>query len=653
MESTRPADPKGKLRPANSLLFAEKAARSISEIQGGVNNIGDVYVFLEVLGYDDKIASENGFLSLLELSEYIFNFIEYYDENKYGIVNTTNQPVGKTKETVQTAKQDLPSSTEHPQASPAISYLQSKSEMRDGSIPTFKGKVALIAEKGRTRMEQEAGRLSQKHSSRKSSLQKNKRDSKELPSKDPALMPIPTLKQRVLESLSIHSPWLTALFMLNITGFSLWMAQRLPADITIAFVSGVFLGLIATEGPLQMFSRLLFSSFEQKNVGEFKRNLARAYVIVTAVLAGVVGIVILIAQSLSIPNELTTIAIAAVATVSIHRISYMVVYALRKFKTLAISYGIAFIVLVSVYYLLPAETIPTDITSRYFVSLWAAFGILTIFAIYHHYRVFKEASLPETHKGSVPSFYSPPAVIHNTIKSRFGVQFWESIPYFTFGMFYFVMIFGDRILSWIFNPRILIAANGALMPMVFNSEYHAGADVALLVLVPTAIVQHVILSPVFAQISHKMATLKIPDIDVLNSFIKQKYRELLVASIVATLIPSIVLNIFGDEVMVLVHGSETSLMIMRFASAGNVLLAIFSANSLFMMFLNRAKVPSVMAIGGILIIAIAGGILGQELGDESIIYAYVAGAGVAAILSTIYAVRITKTSATRLLARYS
>jgi hydrogenase/urease accessory protein HupE len=92
---------------------------------------------------------------------------------------------------------------------------------------------------------------------------------------------------------------------------------------------------------------------------------------------------------------------------------------------------------------------------------------------------------------------------------------------------------------------------------------------------------------------------------------------------------------------------------MRYASIGNVLLAIFSANSLFIVFLNRAKIPFVIAIVGVLIIAVSGVILGQELGDERIIFAYVAGAGCAAIASTVYALRITKTSAMRLLARYS
>jgi len=679
MEAAKPIDPRDQLRSSDSLLFAEKAARSISEIQGGVNNIGDVYVFLEVLGFDDKVASENGFSSLMELSGYVFNFVEFYDEEKYGIVNDFLSSINESEAVAShLSGLDAPQKEEKdatPQSgsgsgavaipSPSLKTRISEAlSHRVPPLPSSISSVAAIAEKGLEQVEHKARLLPQQyqrlqtlhlqHVHKKAKEAKNTSGNKEEGAeKGTGLLPIPSLKTRISEALSIHSAWLTALFMLNITGFSLWMAQRLPADVTIAFVSGVFIGLIASEGPLQMFSRLLFISYEQKNFSEFKRSLLRAYIMIGVVLAAVVGITVLITQSLNIPDELITIASAAIATVAIHRMSFMVVYALRKFRSLFISYAAAFIVLLAVYFLVPAETIPTDITSRYFVSLWSAFGILTVFAVYHHYSVFKQASLPQVHKGPVPTFYNAPAVIQMTIKSRFSVQFWESIPYFLFGTFYFAMIFSDRVLSWIFNPKILIAANGALMPMVFNSEYHAGADVALLVLLPTAIIQHVIISPIFALLNNKMATLKITEIDVLNKFLKQKHRDLVLASIVATLIPTIVLNIFADDVMVLVHGSETSLEIMRYASAGNVLLAIFSANSLFITFLNRAKIPFIIAIGGLLVIAIAGWILGQQLGDERIIFAYVAGAGGAAIASAVYAMRITKTSAIRLLARYS
>ncbi|HEX2557277.1 MAG TPA: hypothetical protein VHK86_03050, partial [Nitrososphaera sp.] len=61
-------------------VFAAKTARSIAEIQQSVNNMADVLVFLEVLGYDDRTAEKNGFANLHELAKYVYNFVDAYDD---------------------------------------------------------------------------------------------------------------------------------------------------------------------------------------------------------------------------------------------------------------------------------------------------------------------------------------------------------------------------------------------------------------------------------------------------------------------------------------------------------------------------------------------------------------------------------------------
>ena len=63
-------------------VFASKTARSISEIQQSVNNMADVLVFLEVLGYDDRTAKKNGFENLQELAKYVYNFVDAYDGDR-------------------------------------------------------------------------------------------------------------------------------------------------------------------------------------------------------------------------------------------------------------------------------------------------------------------------------------------------------------------------------------------------------------------------------------------------------------------------------------------------------------------------------------------------------------------------------------------
>src|SRR5919202_4533752 len=79
-------------------IFAAKTARSIAEIQQNVNNMADVLVFLEVLGYDDNTAQKNGFENLKELAKYVYNFIDAFDNKQRNDVNQSELPVPGTKQ---------------------------------------------------------------------------------------------------------------------------------------------------------------------------------------------------------------------------------------------------------------------------------------------------------------------------------------------------------------------------------------------------------------------------------------------------------------------------------------------------------------------------------------------------------------------------
>ena len=62
--------------------FGAKTARSIAEIQQSVNNMADVLVFLEVLGYDERLVKKNGFESMHQLADYVYNFVDVYDDKE-------------------------------------------------------------------------------------------------------------------------------------------------------------------------------------------------------------------------------------------------------------------------------------------------------------------------------------------------------------------------------------------------------------------------------------------------------------------------------------------------------------------------------------------------------------------------------------------
>jgi hypothetical protein len=406
-------------------VFATKTARSIAEIQQSVNNMADVLVFLEVLGYDDRTAKKNGFENLQELARYVYNFVDAYDGDRADV----------------------------------------------------------------------AGSLT---------------------------MEVPSTKKRLTESLSMIFPWLGSLVLLFATGVSLWMAWGLPADVTTAFLAGVFLGLVVTEGLLQNYNRLFSFYYSQTNIGEVKRSIKRSYALAGVILAGTVAFLYGASALANIPAELAAIAAVSAATISMHRLSYVIMYALKKLAHIGVSYAVAFAALAGVFFL-ATDLIP-DITMRYFAALGSAFAILSGFAAYHHYKIMGQSSASIVAKNA-PHFYSPLTVNDSTITSRFGVQLWECLPYFMYGTAYFVLLFADRAISWFFNPATVTATNGAALPLAFNSVYHIGADLALLVILPVAIMQYVITSPIYALVHNRAITLKVSESKKIDWFLQYNYRK--------------------------------------------------------------------------------------------------------------------------------
>lgn len=540
--------------PVESRAFAEKAARSISELQYGVNNIADVVVFLEILGYDDRIASKNGFPTLMDLAKHVYPFLDHY---------------------------------ENPKDVPQWSYMEDSASNR---------------------------------------------------------------RKRFSEALAMYAPWLGALIMLNITGFSLWMAQVLPADITIAFVVGVFSGLILTEWLLQAYSRLFFMYYEQKNIGEVKRSIRRSYAIMAIILSGFSAVAFVYSAISDIPLLLTTITIGSAVAVSIHRVSFNIIYSLKKIKAIFVAYTTAFSLLAGMFYALPA-VMEIGVTERYFASLFSAFIVLTGFAAYYHFRL-QFGNKPKVSNSLTPDFYRHPSTTAKTLRSRYKVQLWESLPFSMYGTFYFVMIFGDRVLSWLFNPYVIIASNGTFLPMMFNAEYHVGADVALLALVPVIIIQYMIMAPVYLMVHNKSLKLKISEIADMDASIKAVYRKLVIFSLAGALVSVAVLHNLGPEIISVFRGSDVSLEVMRYASIGSISTSLFTANAVMMMFLNRAKIPAYLALAGGIMVLAAGSVFAQY-GTANIALAYVLSSTAVAAASFVWVYKLLKAApSTNLFARY-
>jgi len=536
-------------RPREARIFAEKAARTITEVQDSAESVADIAILLEVIGITKEDLEQNGFNGIYDLALYINNFIDFFE------------------------------------------VRQNESELTD----TFLSKV-------------------------------------------------PSKKTKLMESLAMTFPWIGTLAVFFATGVSLWLISALPAYDITALMIGVFLGIFITEGPLNVFQRFFVMNYSQLNISEAKRTVKRNFVFTSFLLSVTASLLFLFGYLEDTPTRLVLLSIVALVTVSLHRASYMIIYALKKLRLLVVSYSIALAFLLLIYFL-ASDVIP-DTGNRYLVALGVAFLWLSVSAFYAYHNIFSSSTTDGTH----PHFYKSPSSIKNSIKARVRVQLWGAISHYIFVTLLFTMMFGDRLISWFFNPALHSSEN--LLPLLFNTLYHSGADPALLVLLTASIIQYMMMAGFYQELSNIAVKHGITKIGKVNEFFKKRYRKLMLASIVTSCCVAVVLNFFGPEIITRFGVSEVSMNILTTASIGNVFLSIFVANSLFAIFLNRVKAFAIIALIATLILAIGGFILAQD-GFENIAYAFLASSLVSASLSSLYIMRIIKNASSIFFARFA
>lgn len=459
-------------------------------------------------------------------------------------------------------------------------------------------------------------------------------------------LPVPSTGRRFAEGFGISFGFFGSLILLFATGVSLWLALGLQLSVTTVFMAGVISGLLISEGPVQSFNRLFSFYYTQDNICETSRVLKRHYMLVFANLAVATSVWYAVTLVAGIPFDLFTVGLISLVTVSMHRASYAIIYVLKKVGHLTVSYLGAFFSLLLVYYATPI--LLPDATTRYFVALGVAFVILSSTAVYDHYKIFSGRSRQED--SHLPSFFRPIGINAVTIKSRLHIQLWETAPYYIYGTFFFVMMFGDRALSWIFNP--VRQPNGVNLPFVFNSVYHAGADTALLILFPVLIVQYVMMSPIFVQVANRTLTHTVSDLDSIDDFLHQRYKRVLAASLLTAVVTAMIVNYVVPKIAVYPLETPTSIAILSVASVSNIFMAIFTANSTFIILLNRTKWLAVIAVVGSVVVLGLGAVLAQS-GFANIIFAYLVATAGAAVFSTACARYVLTTGASTFFARFS
>lgn len=517
--------------PNYSNAFLERAARSVAEVQPRTSSIADTLVFLEVLGYTNRMAVANGYKDLLDLAKKVHQFVSFYDiEN----------------ETVE--------------ATPIA---------------------------------------------------------------------VPSTGRRVAEGLSIAFPWVGSWGILLVFGVSLWLSGIMPLDITTAFIIGVFLGL-AVAGDMLGMGRLFTYYDEQGNVSETRRVLKRYYGYFTLTLALTASGLTLVCLLAGVPLYLAAIAVFSEGTLSLQLTSYMIIYSRRKLSLVLTSYTSAFLALISVY-LFGSQFLP-DPTLRYFYALGSGLIVLLIPAAYAHYTIFTSRSTNAVSKGIKPSFFYDTAAISVTLPSKSRVQLWEILPFSIYGVLFYGMLFGDRVIAWVFNPVHLVG--GVYLPMVFNVTYEIGVDLALLILFPALIVQYIMMAHLHEELYNVIMSRKVSEINKVSQFLRRRYRNLLMSTIGASLLISGLMIYFAPTIIPLLGGSGISTDIFYIAAVSDILMAVFGGNAMFLIFINKIRPLCGIAIVGTLIV-MGLGIFFAQFGFENIVFAYLAETIIVALASSV------------------
>jgi hypothetical protein len=528
--------------------FLHKTAKSVSEIQSNVNNLADVLVFLEVLGYSAKTVRDHGFKDMRDLARNVYEVIDYYDSRSSGGAK-------------------------------------------------------------------------------------------------PLLYRMPTVSRRLLEGLALAAPWLMMLPLVFVFGFSLWMDWRLPAPPMTALALGVLVGMLVSEGQVWMFSRLFLFYHSQTNSAETRRIILRSYSLFAVLITATVVTLFVGGFLAKVPYGLMGIASAATVTMAFHRFSFTVVYTLRKVMLSVLAYGAALATLLTIYFLTPS--LIADQVTRYLASLGGAFVVLVVAALYCTRKALSTSTSKTT--AETPHFFKPLNVNKETLLSRFHVQVWENAPYYLYGTFFIVMLFGDRIISWFYNP--VRAAEAQALPLVFNTAYHMGADTALFVLFPVGVVQYVMVGHVF-ELLHNLS-LESPSTDpsAIDRFVRRRYLQTLLVTVTVSGSIAAALILAAPWLIGLLNGKPVSSGILRVAALSNVFLAVFTANSSFVMLLNRAKTLAAIACVCATMLVVGGALLGQ-LGFQDIIFAYLCSCVAATILSSLEVRRLMRRPGSLFLSRF-
>jgi hypothetical protein len=387
--------------------------------------------------------------------------------------------------------------------------------------------------------------------------------------------------------------WSLMLLALYLGGISLWTvnpdkAGPIPAFLATSIAVGVVISFIVTGGVQQVFSFRMSFYRLQDNLPLARKEAVRGYWVgFLAIAIAASAFIIMNGIAFVSPLQFTLYTVLFLILLGGYRILVTPLYSYRKFPLIAIGLAIALTSLYVAYYALKDVGVlnPYDVIVAQVIALGILNGITALECFQSILREKRHAIQNLDNQ----SLYHKPVPLKNVKQPRLSVVFIEMLPLFLFGTMFYVLLFSDRLASW-------ISASGGPILLIYNASYQLGADIAMLVLIPLTGLIYYFLEELAELLQKESSKTNIANRAELKTKVYRYVAKMFAITGLAAGACVIVLWQFADSIVQMTNGEPESVLVLRVGLIAYSLFAFFLANTFISFSFRRYSTPALLLV---------------------------------------------------------
>jgi hypothetical protein len=382
------------------------------------------------------------------------------------------------------------------------------------------------------------------------------------------------------------------LLALYLGGISLWTADPdkagpIPAFLATSIAVGVVISFIVTGGVQQVFSFRMSFYRLQDNLPLARKEAVRGYWVGFLAIA-IAATIFMLMSGISIvsPLQFTLYTVLFLILLGGYRILVTPLYSYRKFVLIAIGLAISLTSLYATYYTLKALGVlnPYDVIIAQVVAL-TILNVITALECLHSILREKRHAIQNLQNQSI---YHKPVPLKNVKQPRLSVVFIEMLPLYLFGTMFYVLLFSDRLTSW-------ISASGPIL-LVYNASYQFGADIAMLVLIPLTGLVYYFLEGLAELLQNESSKTNITNRTELKVKVYRYVAKMFAITGLAAAGCVAVLWQYADQIVQMTNGQPESVLVLRVGLIAYSLFAFFLANTFISFSFRRYTTPALLLV---------------------------------------------------------